>query len=350
MSDRVTISVDDQGIADVRMNRPDKRNALDGAMFRGLAEAGEQLKSDPSVRVVVLSGEGASFCAGLDFSSFQSMAGGDGAAATEPADDAGANDAPSNLTPGNITHLGQQVAWVWQELKVPVIAAVHGHALGGGIQIALGADIRFVHPETKLSVREVHWGLVPDMTGTLFLSRLVGPDVAKELVFTARMFSGREAGEFGHRDPRHRNAARGRARAGGRDRGSQPRRGAGRQGADQPDGERRRHRAVRRGAPGDRRVDRCAESGRGDHRQLREPRPEVHRPRPEVPPPEPRPVRMSGRGWRSYQNCHWSAARVSRTLAVTVRDSVVRSVHPSRPTRLPWKRDDADTSRPRGSL
>lgn len=194
MSDRVTISVDDQGIADVRLNRPDKRNALDGAMFRGLAEAGEQLKRDPSVRVVVLSGEGASFCAGLDFSSFQSMAGGEG---ENPDEERAGADAPSNLVPGSITHLGQQVAWVWQEIEVPVIAAVHGHALGGGIQIALGADIRFVHPDTKLSVREVHWGLVPDMTGTLFLARLVGPDVVKELVFTARMFSGREAGELG---------------------------------------------------------------------------------------------------------------------------------------------------------
>ncbi|MFV0309236.1 MAG: crotonase/enoyl-CoA hydratase family protein [Desertimonas sp.] len=194
-SERVTISVDDRGIADVRMNRPDKRNALDGAMFRGLADAGEQIKADPSVRVVVLSGEGASFCAGLDFSSFQSMADGDGASTERPA--RSSEDAPSDLTPGGITHLGQQVAWVWQEVTVPVIAAVHGHALGGGIQIALGADIRFVHPETKLSVREVHWGLVPDMTGTLFLSRLVGPDVAKELVFTARIFSGAEAGELG---------------------------------------------------------------------------------------------------------------------------------------------------------
>jgi enoyl-CoA hydratase/carnithine racemase len=144
-----------------------------------------------------LSGEGASFCAGLDFSAFQSMAGG-GDGGGDGAARAGAGaDAPSNLTPGGITHLGQQVAWVWQELPVPVIAAVHGHALGGGIQIALGADIRFVHPDTKLSVREVHWGLVPDMTGTLFLSRLVGPDVAKELTFTARMISGTEAGELG---------------------------------------------------------------------------------------------------------------------------------------------------------
>jgi enoyl-CoA hydratase/carnithine racemase len=190
MSDRVTISVDERGIADVRLNRPEKRNALDGAMFAGLRDAGEQLKAMPSVRVVVLSGEGESFCAGLDFSSFGAMASGDGVGRS-------GEQSPADPMPSGITHVGQQTAWVWQELAVPVIAAVHGHALGGGIQIALGADIRFVHPDTQLSVREVHWGLVPDMTGTLFLSRLVGPDVAKELTFTARIFSGREAGELG---------------------------------------------------------------------------------------------------------------------------------------------------------
>ena len=192
MSDRVTISVDDRGVADVRMNRPEKRNALDGAMFAGLRDAGEELKGMANVRVVVLSGEGASFCAGLDFSSFNAMASGQ-----RGADEAPAGESPSSPTQGGITHLGQQAAWVWQELPVPVIAAVHGHALGGGIQIALGADIRFVHPDTQLSVREVHWGLVPDMTGTLFLSRLCGPDVAKELTFTARIFSGTEAGQLG---------------------------------------------------------------------------------------------------------------------------------------------------------
>jgi enoyl-CoA hydratase/carnithine racemase len=101
------------------------------------------------------------------------------------------------MSASGITHRGQQVAWVWQEVPVPVIAAVHGHALGGGIQIALGTDIRIVHPDTKLSVREVYWGLVPDMTGTLFLSRLVGADVAKELVFTARIFDGREGQRLG---------------------------------------------------------------------------------------------------------------------------------------------------------
>ena len=188
MSDRVTISLDG-GVADVRFNRPEKRNALDGDQFLAIAEAGERLKSEPGVRCVVLSGEGASFCAGLDFSSFQSMAGGTGAGGGSER----RGGDPSAIAEGRITHLGQQVAWVWQELPMPVIAAVHGHALGGGIQIALGADIRIVHPATQLSVREVYWGLVPDMTGTLVLSRLVRPDVAKELTFTARVFSGEEA-------------------------------------------------------------------------------------------------------------------------------------------------------------
>jgi enoyl-CoA hydratase/carnithine racemase len=189
MSDRVSLTISD-GVADVRLNRPDKRNALDGAMFEGLAEVGEQLKTEPGVRAVVLSGEGSSFCAGLDFSSFQMMAGGDRAA---PAADSG----PGKMKEGRITHLGQQVCWVWQEIPVPVIAAVHGHALGGGIQIALGADIRIVHPDTQMSVREVHWGLVPDMTGTLMLRSLVRADVAKDLVFTARVFDGREAFALG---------------------------------------------------------------------------------------------------------------------------------------------------------
>jgi enoyl-CoA hydratase/carnithine racemase len=191
MSDRVTVSVN-AGVADVRLNRPEKRNALDGAMFLALAEAGERMKTERGLRCVVLSGEGASFCAGLDFGSFQQMADGERPEGdrAEPGRPAGS---PGSMADGRITHLGQQVAWVWQEVPVPVIAAVHGHALGGGIQIALGADIRIVHPDAQLSVREVHWGLVPDMTGTLILSRLVRPDVAKELTFTARMVSGSEA-------------------------------------------------------------------------------------------------------------------------------------------------------------
>ena len=186
--DRVSITITD-GIADVRMTRADKRNALDGAMFTALAGAGERLKLEPGVRVVVLSGDGPSFCAGLDFATMAALAGGG-----EREENTGN---PGAMKEGRITHLGQQICWVWQEVPVPVIAAVHGHAIGGGIQVALGADIRIVHPDTQMSMREIHWGLVPDMTGTMMLSQLVRADIAKELVLTARMFDGREAFALG---------------------------------------------------------------------------------------------------------------------------------------------------------
>ncbi|MFM7045029.1 MAG: crotonase/enoyl-CoA hydratase family protein [Ilumatobacteraceae bacterium] len=185
--DRVSITVTD-GVADVRLTRADKRNALDSDMFLGIAEAGEWLCAAPGILVAVLSGEGQSFCAGLDFATMSAI--GSGGEERPPGN-------PGEMRDGRITHLGQQVCWVWQEVPVPVIAAVHGHALGGGLQVALGADIRIVHPDTQLSVREVHWGLVPDMTGTFFLAQLVGADVAKELVFTARIFDGRAAKELG---------------------------------------------------------------------------------------------------------------------------------------------------------
>lgn len=190
--DRVSISISD-GVADVRMVRADKRNALDGAMFAALAAAGERLIVEPGLRAVVLSGEGASFCAGLDLETMAEFA----AVDTEKGSVEGRDNTPGALSARGITHLAQQICWVWQEVPVPVIAAVHGHALGGGIQLALGADIRIVHPNTKLSVRETYWGLIPDMTGTLMLANLVGADVAKELVFTARIFDGGEAHRLG---------------------------------------------------------------------------------------------------------------------------------------------------------
>jgi len=189
MSDRVRIDVTD-GIAHVRLDRPDKVNALDGAMFAAIAEAGETVGADPSVRAVVLSGEGRGFCAGLDFGSFQAMAGGGGGGG-------GGGLGAIGDTADRITHLGQQVAHTWQEVPVPVIAAVHGVALGGGCQIALGADIRIVAPDVRMSVLEIKWGLIPDMTGTWMLPRLVGLDVAKELTFTGRMVGGEEAVRLG---------------------------------------------------------------------------------------------------------------------------------------------------------
>jgi enoyl-CoA hydratase/carnithine racemase len=193
MSDeqRVTITIDDH-VADVRMNRPDKINALDGAQFAAIVDAGESLKKEADVRAVVLSGNGRGFCAGLDFSSFQQMAGGGGDGGGGQRVQRGIGDLE-----GRITHLGQQAAWVWQEIPVPVIAAVHGVALGGGLQVALGADIRIVHPEAQLSVLEIRWGLTPDMTATVTLTGLVRPDVAKEITFTGRMVRGTEAVEIG---------------------------------------------------------------------------------------------------------------------------------------------------------
>ena len=180
MSDRIDVKMDG-GVADVRLNRPEKMNALDPAMFSALVDTADRLAEDQSLRCVVLSGEGRSFCAGLDFGSFQGMT------------DDGSARRTSEVTSteeGRITHLGQQAVYGWTSLPVPVIAAVHGHALGGGIQLALGADIRLVAPDASLSVLEIRWGLVPDMTGTQTLIDLVGLDVAKELTFTGRMVSG----------------------------------------------------------------------------------------------------------------------------------------------------------------
>ncbi|MGH8995609.1 MAG: crotonase/enoyl-CoA hydratase family protein [Acidimicrobiales bacterium] len=191
-AERVVCTIID-GVADVRLNRPEKRNALDNAMFRALVETGERLKEDASVRAVVLSGEGKAFCAGLDFSSFQAMI----TEAPAPARDPDSVRSLGDRSDGRKTNLGQQAAYVWTEMPVPVIAAVRGHALGGGLQIALGADLRFVTPDAQLSVLEVRWGLIPDMTGTHMLRRLLPLDVAKELVWTGRMVSGTEAVELG---------------------------------------------------------------------------------------------------------------------------------------------------------
>jgi enoyl-CoA hydratase/carnithine racemase len=192
-NDRVKVSIEG-GIADVRLDRADKRNALDPAMFDAIARAGKDLVSNKEIRAVVLSGSGASFCAGLDFASFQSMANG-GSSNSDSKSNSGEN--AGAMQPGAITHLAQQICWVWQEVPVPVIAAIQGHALGGGMQLALGADIRIAHPDTQFAMREVHWGLIPDMTGTLMLSRLVRDDVAKDLVFSARVISGTEAHQLG---------------------------------------------------------------------------------------------------------------------------------------------------------
>jgi len=180
VEERVRIDLKD-GVADVRLVRADKLNAVDLAMFVALVEAGKQLARDGSVRAVVLSGEGRAFSAGIDLSS---ITGG------------GERGSGPNLfdrSPESPANLAQRAAWIWQEVPVPVIAAVHGVAYGAGLQIALGADIRFVAPDAKLSIRETYWGLVPDVALTQTLRNVVGLDVAKELTFTARIISGSEA-------------------------------------------------------------------------------------------------------------------------------------------------------------
>jgi len=186
MSDRMHVQVAD-GVADVRLNRPEKLNALDPAMFEALVNTGRELATEPSLRAVVLSGEGRGFCAGLDFASFMGMGGLHG----------GGGERLAERETGAAVNFAQRAAWVWAELPVPVIAAVHGVAFGGGLQIALAADLRLVAPDARLSVMEIRWGLIPDMSGTQTLRHLVRLDVAKELTFTGRMVSGEEAVALG---------------------------------------------------------------------------------------------------------------------------------------------------------
>jgi enoyl-CoA hydratase/carnithine racemase len=182
-NDRVLLSVQD-GVAHVRLNRPDKRNGLDRAMFEALVATGETVAADRRVRAVVLSGEGPAFCAGLDWKSF--LGDREGSTALLARDVA---RSPANLA--------QRACWIWTEVPVPVIAAVHGAALGGGLQLALACDVRLVSPDATLSVMEIRYGLVPDMTASQTLLRLVRPDVAKELMFTGRVIGGEEAARIG---------------------------------------------------------------------------------------------------------------------------------------------------------
>ncbi|WP_445191413.1 crotonase/enoyl-CoA hydratase family protein [Sphingomonas sp. Tas61C01] len=175
MNDRVSTSIAD-GIADVRLTRADKMNAIDPAMFEGIGAAIDALAERADVRCVVLSGEGRAFCAGLDMASMQ--AGGSGTSRTR-------NDQGSILP--------QHVTWGWRNLPMPVIAAVHGVAFGGGFQIMSGADIRIAAPDARFAIRESYWGLVPDMAGFPIWRGLVRDDVLRELVYTAREFDAAEA-------------------------------------------------------------------------------------------------------------------------------------------------------------
>lgn len=190
MADRITVAITD-GVADVRLARPDKMNALDIAMFEALVDTTARLSRERGLRAVVLSGEGRAFCAGLDMGRFAAMKDSGGAGLP-----GGADRDLAARTYGE-ANFPQQAVWGWRQLPVPVIAAVHGVAFGGGFQLALGADMRFLTPDARMSIMEIKWGLVPDMAGTPILARLVRDDVLRDLTYTGRVFSAQEALAYG---------------------------------------------------------------------------------------------------------------------------------------------------------
>ncbi len=192
MTNRVTLATVDH-VARVTMNRPDKHNAIDYKMFAELADVGQQLAKDKSVRAVVLHGAGEHFCTGIDISVFQQQ---------EPVATAEAM-APCDGSPAN---LFQRAAYIWREIPVPVICAIHGAAYGGGLQIALGADLRFAAPDARLSIMEIKWGLIPDMAISTTLRGIVPIDIAKSLIWSGKVIGGDEALRLGlvteiHDDP-----------------------------------------------------------------------------------------------------------------------------------------------------
>jgi enoyl-CoA hydratase/carnithine racemase len=190
MEQRVAIAIS-EGVADVRLMRADKMNALDAQMFEALVDATGRLANEKGLRAVVLSGEGRAFCAGLDMGRFAAMK------------DNGGNGIPSGETRDlsirthGLANFAQQAVWGWRQLPVPVIAAVHGVAFGGGFQLALGADMRFLSSDARMSIMEIKWGLVPDMAGTPILAALVRDDILRELTYTGRIFSAQEALSYG---------------------------------------------------------------------------------------------------------------------------------------------------------
>lgn len=193
MNDRVSLTIDNH-IADVRLVRGNKMNALDAAMMRALIDTGERLKDERDVRAVVISGEGRAFCAGLDMANFAAMADKAPVELSTPVETT--SEGLAKRTKG-IANTPQYVVWVWREIPVPVIAAVHGVAFGGGLQLMLGADCRYAAPDTRFSIMEIKWGLIPDMCGTQLLRHLAPDDIVRELTYTGRIFEAEEAARHG---------------------------------------------------------------------------------------------------------------------------------------------------------
>lgn len=184
MSQRITTTID-RHVVTVTLNRAEKRNAVDMAMFEAIIETAESLAADPGVRAVVLQGDGGHFCAGIDVSLFQG---------------AGIGDKLSELLeprPGSKANFFQSAAIAWRDLPVPVLAALRGTVFGAGLQIAMGADMRLAAPDVRMSIMEVKWGLIPDMGLTATLPGVVAADRARELAYTGRILSAAEAHSAG---------------------------------------------------------------------------------------------------------------------------------------------------------
>ncbi|HTX50568.1 MAG TPA: crotonase/enoyl-CoA hydratase family protein [Caulobacteraceae bacterium] len=193
MADRVKVTMD-RGVAEVRLNRPDKMNAIDGGMFEALIEAGEKLGRERGLRAVVMSGAGKVFSSGLDVATLALVTrprGPQGAASRNPMETA------LEQRPFGIANRVQYAVWVWRELPVPVIAAVHGMAVGTGLQLTMGADIRIVAPDTHMAMLDLDWGLIPDMAFTQLVRHVCRDDVVRELMFSGRAFTGEAAVTMG---------------------------------------------------------------------------------------------------------------------------------------------------------
>lgn len=184
----VLVSGPENGVAEIALNRPDKMNAIVWDMVREMIDAAKTLGADPATRAIVLRGEGRAFCAGLDKSSFGKMV------ETGQSSSSGADLLARNH---GIANLPQYAGLVWRECPVPVIAALQGVCIGGGLQIAMGADIRIASPDCRLSILEMKWGLVPDMSGMVTFPRSIRGDVLRRLIYTNEMLSGEPAQQAG---------------------------------------------------------------------------------------------------------------------------------------------------------
>lgn len=196
MNDRVRIEIEPPS-AYVRLNRADKHNALDLAMFDAIARSQRVVAADHDTRAVILCGEGVDFCTGLDVKALMK--------------DRGAMRRLLWKWLPWRSNLAQRVSTGWRKLAIPVIAAVHGRCWGGGLQIALGADFRIAHPDSGFSIMESRWGLIPDMGGTLALREIVHRDQACALAMTARVITAEQALSIGliteiHEQPMERAA------------------------------------------------------------------------------------------------------------------------------------------------